>query len=746
MLVKIAGNTTQFQGSMAQAQKSLKSLEQTSLQTSATLTKALSFAGAYVGAQQLFGVIQGATGTIRDFEQQMATVQAITGATAGEFDQLRSSAISLSKASQFTAIQIAELQTEFGRLGFSTQEILNATEATLDLSTATGEDLAKSADVLGSTLRAYNKDASQTGKVADIMAESFNRSALGLENFSEAIKYVAPVAASAGISLEETTALLGILADNGIRGSMAGTSLRKIISDLGTESGSLSEKLQKLAAKGISGADAMDEVGRTAYASLLILSKNTDKTADLTKALGNASGAAKATADVVGNTLAGDLNKLNAAYDALVLSGGAFGEQLRELVQAGTNLINAFNNEGTNRILSFFKTLISYTPNIYTLAKAINALFPSFKQQQEDVKKLIKQAYDLREAAKMRGDQKSVIEYTKIIADLSSKYKLLTDKALEYKEENPFKPEEIDISIESLDRLKQQLQNLTNQYIAYSKTVDSTKDLEKLQSIDDEIKATKNLIDIIEKYRKKTEESNKEKRKEFPLFDASRQSIYDLAAAYVQLKEDIKKSQEELGKFLNSFNAVSKLPEQININDSLAKQMAGIKETLRKTAEEINIDLGPALKGAIASSIVGISEALGEALASSDFSNFGDKILEAVASFAQQLGAQMVALGVAELALKTQINNPIGLIAAGAALVAAGAAVKATLSKQGNVISSAGGGGYSGGNYSSSSVGSMTSEAQDTRVEVVGVIRGEDIWIAGRNYEQGRRFTNTTGG
>lgn len=742
MLVKIAGNTTQFQGSMAQAQKSLKNLEQTSLQTSATLTKALSFAGAYVGAQQLFGVIQGAVGTIRDFEQQMATVQAITGATASEFDDLRNSAISLSKASQFTAIQIAELQTEFGRLGFTTKEILNATEATLDLSTATGEDLAKSADVLGSTLRAYNKDASETGKIADIMAESFNRSALGLENFSEAIKYVAPVAAAAGISLEETTALLGILADNGIRGSMAGTSLRKIISDLGTESGSLSEKLQKLAAKGISGADAMDEVGRTAYASLLILSKNTDKTADLTKALGNASGAAKETANVVGNTLSGDLNKLNAAYDALVLSGGALGEQLRELVQAGTNLMNAFNNEGTQGILSFFKTFISYTPNIYTLAKAINSLFDKFDSGEEAAKKLITRMNELRKAAIQRGDQKAALEYTKIIAGLSAKYGLLADKALDYKEENPLKPEDVDISIESLEKLKKQLQDLTNEYIAYSKTVDSTKDIEKLQKIDDEIKATKNLIDIIEKYRKKTEESNKEKRKEFPLFDASRQSIYDLAASYVKLQEDIKKSQEELGKFLNSFNSVSKLPEKITINEDLAKQISGVKETLKKAAEEIRVDIGPMLTNAI----VGISEALGEAIASQDFSNFGDKILEAVASFAQQLGAQLIALGVAEVAMKFAASNPIALIAAGAALVAAGAAVKATLSKQGNVISSAGGGGYSGGNYTSSRVGSMTSEAQDTKVEVIGVIRGEDIWLAGKNYEQGRRFTNTTGG
>lgn len=741
MLVKIAGNTAQFQGSMAQAQKSLKNLEQTSLQTSATLTKALSFAGAYVGAQQLFGVIQGAVGTIRDFEQQMATVQAITGATAGEFDQLRGSAISLSKASQFTAIQIAELQTEFGRLGFTTKEILNATEATLDLSTATGEDLAKSADVLGSTLRSYNKDATETGKVADIMAESFNRSALGLENFSEAIKYVAPVAAAAGISLEETTALLGVLADNGIRGSMAGTSLRKIISDLGTESGSLSEKLQKLAAKGLSGADAMDEVGRTAYASLLILSKNTDKTSALTTALGNAEGAAKATAAVVGNTLAGDLKKLNSAYDSLVLSGGAFGDQLRELVQAGTNLINAFSNEGTNSILEFFRKFISYTPNIYTLAKAINSLFDKFDSGEEAAKKLITRMNELRTAAIQRGDQKAAVEYTKIIAGLVSKYGLLKDKAVEYKEENPLTPEEIDISIESLDKLKKQLQDLTNQYIAYSKTIDSTKDLDRLQEIDNEIKGTKNLIDTIEKYRKKTEESNKEKRKEFALFDANKQSIYGLAESYVKLQEDIKKSNEELTKFLNSFNNIQTLSKDkvSEFAKQVSADVAKLKSTVQQAAKEI-IDLGPLVANGISS----IADAFGTALANKDFSNFGNAILSAVANFAKQLGALMISVGVGELAL--QSGQPGVMIAAGAVLVAAGAALSAHLDKQKSVVTSAtSGGGGSSARYSSGYSNTANDVQNSIQLSAETVIRGQDLYVIFSNYQNNNRLTRANG-
>lgn len=718
MAVLISAQTAEFNKALAASESRLKKFVNSTQSAGTSITQALSLGGLALGGAQLTSSLVGAVNTIKGFEQQMATVRAITGATTVEFDELRNSAISLSKASQFSATQIAELQTEYGRLGFTTKEILKATKATLDLSTATGEDLAKSADVLGSTLRAYNKDASETGKVADIMAESFNRSALGLENFSEAIKYVAPVASAAGISLEETTALLGILADNGIRGSMAGTSLRKIISDLGTESGSLSEKLQKMAAKGLSGADAMDEVGRTAYASLLILAQNTLKTEGLTKSLNNASGAAKKTADIVGDQLGGDLKKLGAAYDALVLSGGAFSDQLREIVKAGTNLINTFNNEGTAGILSFFKTFISYTPNIYTLSKAINSLSEKFDSGEKGAKKLIERTKELRDAAIQRGDQAAALRYTKTIAGLSSYYGLLSDKALEYKENNPLKPEEVDLSIESLDKLKKQLQDLTNKYIAYSKTVDSTKDLDKLAEIDKEIQGTKNLIDTIEKYRKKTEEKNKEKRKEFALFNAERQSIYALAESYVKLQDDIKKAQEELAKYLNSFNQVSKLPEQIKINDQLRAQIDGITSTVRKAAKEL-IDLGPIVSNAVA----GIADAFGSALGTGDFSNFGDAILRAVADFAKQLGSLMISIGVGEIAL--QSGNPYVMIAAGAALVAAGAALSAHLEKQKTLVTGTTGGVSGGDNASLNSF----NDAGVMQIQIGGefTVRGRDL-------------------
>jgi TP901 family phage tail tape measure protein len=108
------------------------------------------------------------------------------------------------------------------------------------------------------------------------------------------MKYVAPVAAAAGISIEETSAMLSILANNGVKGSQAGTSLRRIISDLGATGDNVSESIANLAKKGLNLADAKDEVGRTAQSALLILSNGVNQIKPLTTEYENVTDAAKA--------------------------------------------------------------------------------------------------------------------------------------------------------------------------------------------------------------------------------------------------------------------------------------------------------------------------------------------------------------------------------------------------------------------------------------------------------------------
>src|SRR3990172_6716813 len=155
-----------------------------------------------------------------EFDREMTQVRVITGASGKAFQMLEKYALRIGSSTKFAAKEVAGLQLEFGRLGFSTREILLSTKATVSLATATGEDLRRSAEIAGSTLRGFNLDASEMGRVTDVIAKRLNESALSLDSFADGVKYVAPVAASLGVTIEETTAMLSVLADAGIKGTM----------------------------------------------------------------------------------------------------------------------------------------------------------------------------------------------------------------------------------------------------------------------------------------------------------------------------------------------------------------------------------------------------------------------------------------------------------------------------------------------------------------------------------------------
>ncbi len=197
--------------------------------------------GVTAGIAGFVSVMRGAFNAAKNFEAQMSKVRAISGATAAEMDKLEASAKALGASTMFTATQVGQLQEEYARLGFTTKEILAATGATLDLAAATGETLAASAQVAGATVRGFGLDASETTRVADVMALSFSKSALNLSDFAEAMKLVAPIARAANIPLETATALLGKLADSGLRGSIAGPALKNLISKLSDENSDLSK-------------------------------------------------------------------------------------------------------------------------------------------------------------------------------------------------------------------------------------------------------------------------------------------------------------------------------------------------------------------------------------------------------------------------------------------------------------------------------------------------------------------------
>ena len=166
--------------------------------------------------------------TFSEFEFVMAKVNAVSGATETEFLDLTKSAEELGRKTFFTATQVGELQLAYSKLGFTSKEILLATKATLDLATSTGTDLARAAQVAGASIRGFQLDASEAGRVVDVMAVAFSSSALDIEKWNTSMTKVAPIAAMAGFKIEEVAAIMGKLSDTGIEASIAGTSLRNI--------------------------------------------------------------------------------------------------------------------------------------------------------------------------------------------------------------------------------------------------------------------------------------------------------------------------------------------------------------------------------------------------------------------------------------------------------------------------------------------------------------------------------------
>ncbi len=311
---RLTANIAPFRKGLNKAERSMDKMGRKMQQTGKNLSMKLTAPLVALGAVS-FNVFKG-------FEAEMSKVKAVSGATAEEFKALSDNAKDLGASTMFTAREVAQLQTEFAKLGFTATEITKVTESTLALAQASGSDLARAAEVAGSTLRAFGLDASETGRVADVMAKSFSTSALDMEHFANSMKFVAPVAKSAGMSIEETSAMLAVLANAGIKGSQAGTSLRRIISEIGATGKPTSEALKDLATQGIGLADAKDEVGRSAQSALLILAEGVQQIKPLTKEFENSAGAANAMATEMGDNALGASKRLESAMEGLGISIG----------------------------------------------------------------------------------------------------------------------------------------------------------------------------------------------------------------------------------------------------------------------------------------------------------------------------------------------------------------------------------------------------------------------------------------
>ena len=198
------------------------------------------FAQRCQGLSQQIGIVSqsinvGLAAAVRQFaafDDQMRMVAGITGSAGPEFENLTQLAQKLGRETSFTAAQVAGGMVGLGRMGFDSGEIKDSIKAVMDLSRATGTDLAPASEIAGNALRVFGLRTSETGTVADLLATVTNRSAQTLADVGEALKTAGPHAARAGESLQDTAAAIGVLANMGIRGSMAGNAIGRTLKQI----------------------------------------------------------------------------------------------------------------------------------------------------------------------------------------------------------------------------------------------------------------------------------------------------------------------------------------------------------------------------------------------------------------------------------------------------------------------------------------------------------------------------------
>ena len=249
-----------------------------------------------------------------------------------------------------------------------------ATASIVGLSMATGEDLAESATVVAGILNAFNLDASESARVADIMASSFSSSALDLNKFKDGMSKFAPVAEQLNWSIEQTTSYLAVLADANIDAGTASAQLRNVMLILNQDGITLEEALTKLSGSTNLLADANEMFGKRAAPVVAVLAENIEKAKELEQTFKDASGSAEDMASAMSDTLYGDMKKAESSVEGLKISiGESENDGLRGIVQGFTSVIDKISADGT--IIEIFDALKKPVADIRKSFKPLVALF-----------------------------------------------------------------------------------------------------------------------------------------------------------------------------------------------------------------------------------------------------------------------------------------------------------------------------------------------------------------------------------
>jgi len=308
----------------------------------------LSSAAAGIAVIAVVAALRSALNTMLEFSKATSELKAVLGGTKSEMKALSKQAQDLGSSTVHTATQVVKLQVALARLGFSTTEILDMTKAILDLGTAMGISLADSANLVGASLKAFNKDAKDSTHFADVLAKATTISALSFDKLKIAMPYAATAANQAGVSFERTAAMLGVLANKGLRASTMGTSLRRIFIRLAQKGLSFSEAMTMINDSTNKLTTSTELFGVTAANSGVILAESTGEIDKFDVSLQNAIGTTNEMARIMADNLSGDIIKVTSAWQGLVIAidegNSVMSKSLRYLMQEFADFLNVLRS------------------------------------------------------------------------------------------------------------------------------------------------------------------------------------------------------------------------------------------------------------------------------------------------------------------------------------------------------------------------------------------------------------------
>lgn len=313
-----------------------------------------------------------------EFEVAMARVGATMGATSEQFSQLTQVAAETGRTTLYTAVQAAEGLQLLARAGFSASQAIEALPAVLNLAMVGEVGLAESADYASSIMYSMGLQAKDLAHVNDALVNTFTSTNSSLQDIGESMKYVGPIASAVGESINALSAAVGILANNGIKGSMAGTTLRQAISrlveptpraaaaldELGHRIGQATVKVFDAQGQFVGLANIVDQLSRAAMTTGeamtifgvragqgMVALSNTGAEAlrELTKANEEADGAAQRYADTVTNTLYGSIKLMISAVNGMAIAlGNVVTPTIRWFAEQVTIAANAISGFATS--------------------------------------------------------------------------------------------------------------------------------------------------------------------------------------------------------------------------------------------------------------------------------------------------------------------------------------------------------------------------------------------------------------